>query len=119
MLRGGVLSLRTKRRPSTTSVSFAVASTPNSVSRCKLATRHSPLTTRHPFHRHLDSLILGEVGGLLVPGINVSHDSDPGIVGQHTFNALGHSVRAIRNGHLARVLRIANAHAASVVNRHP
>src|SRR5271166_1189430 len=83
--------------------------------------KHKPLGHAQSLarHRDLDSLLLREVLGFVVAGVGVAGDADAGIVGQDALDALGHLVSAICNRHLSGVLRVADAHATSVVDGDP
>jgi hypothetical protein len=49
----------------------------------------------------------------------MTRDADTGIVGEHALDARGHLRRAVGDDHLSCVLRVADADAASVVDRNP
>ena len=54
-----------------------------------------------------------------IAGVHVARDADAGIVGEHSLDACGHFFCAVGDDDLARVLRVADAHAAAIVNRNP
>ena len=70
-------------------------------------------------HRHLHALFLREALRLVIPRIHVPRHADSRIVGQHALDALCHRVSSVGDGDLPGVQRVANAHAAAVVDRHP
>src|SRR5271157_4629 len=70
-------------------------------------------------HRHLHARLLRELNRFRVARVHVAGHAHSRIIGQYSFDALGHFRGAIRAGHLTRVLRIANPHAAAIVDRNP
>src|SRR5882724_185295 len=51
--------------------------------------------------------------------IHVPHHAHPGIIRQHTLDALRHFPRPVSHAHLSGMLRISDPHSASIVNRNP
>src|ERR1700682_2426452 len=70
-------------------------------------------------HRHIQLGLLREGNGFRVAGVDMASYADSRIVGQHPLDALCHFLRAIRDGDLAGVLRVADADAAPVMNGDP
>ena len=56
---------------------------------------------------------------LRVAGVGVAHDADARVGGQDALQALGHHVGAVGDDDHAGVDRVADAHAAAVVEAHP
>src|SRR2546428_787964 len=70
-------------------------------------------------HRRFYTMSLREIDGFRVTRIRVPRDTQPGIVGQHAFDAFRHLFRSFRDGDLSGMLRITEAHAAAIVTGHP
>src|SRR6478672_8226897 len=74
---------------------------------------------RRSHHRQLQPLLLRTLLGDVVARIRVPHHARARVVPEHARNALVGGFRAIAHDHHARVLRVAHADAAAVVQRDP
>src|ERR1700693_6394480 len=70
-------------------------------------------------HGNFEVSIFCEGFGLRISSIDVPGHADARIIGEHTLDTLSHFFGAVGYGDLAGMLRVADAHAAAVVNRHP
>src|SRR5690606_36036364 len=70
-------------------------------------------------HGQPEALLAGALPGDFVASVRVAHDARPGIVPEHARDAAVRVGSAIANDHHAAVLRIAHAHAPTVVQADP
>src|ERR1700683_2492448 len=70
-------------------------------------------------HRHAYTILLRELLSLFISRVGMANDPHTRISREHALDAPGHLVATISNGDLSGVQRVANAHAAAVVNRNP
>jgi len=59
------------------------------------------------------------MNGFGIACVHVPGDADAGIIGEDAFDAGGHLRRAVGDDYLPRMLRIADADAASIVDGNP
>src|SRR6202142_650953 len=83
-----------------------------------LAEPGAPLPPAVP-HRDPDAALPRHLDGTLVARIDVPDHAHPGVGGQDPFQLLGREVRAVRHNDHARVLAVADPHAAAVMDAHP
>src|SRR5690606_22286600 len=70
-------------------------------------------------HRQTDALPLRRFDRGLVTGVRMARHANAGIVRQYPLEPLTHLRRAVRDDHLPRVQRLADADTATVMERHP
>src|SRR6266852_2258366 len=70
-------------------------------------------------HRHLHARLLRKLFRLVIPRIHMPNHAHARIGRQHALDALGHHVGAVGDRDLPSVQRVADAHAAAVVDRDP
>ena len=70
-------------------------------------------------HRDADAALPGNLDCSLVAGVGVADDAHARVGREHAFELLSGEIRAVRDDDHAGVLRVADARAAAVVDRHP
>jgi hypothetical protein len=70
-------------------------------------------------HRYFDAMFFGELDCLRVTGIRVADNPHAWVTNQGAFQSPGGFRGAISHDHLAGMLAKANAHASTVMERHP
>ena len=68
---------------------------------------------------YLDALARGKLLCLVVPGIDMSRDSDSGVVRQHPIQPLRHLICAVSHNHLSRMQGVTDTDTASMMKRNP
>src|SRR6187455_1080178 len=75
--------------------------------------------SRSAQERQVETLLACAVDRDLVAGVRVTHDPGSRIVPEHALDPARGGGRAVADDHHTRVLRIADAHTAAVVDRYP
>src|SRR5262245_8641426 len=70
-------------------------------------------------HRQLDPLLLRRLDCDLVARVRMTRDANAGIVRQHPLETYAHLRRPVGHDHLTRMQRVSDAHATTVMERHP